>query len=179
MALAVRNLPANAAEAKGSGSTPGLGRSLEQETATQSCILAWKIAWTEKPGGLQSTGPQSRTRLSTHTAHQEQRNGNCVGNTNVHRNSAEPGKLLSLYANASERPALITRSLTDALASGEAEVDLQSAKNPLGRDGRCGPQRQARSSTGKRDRKKSLRLTEAGFYYSPEHPRLAVAKVVN
>ena len=30
-----------------------------------------------------------------------------------------------------------------------------------------------------RDRKKSLRLTEAGFYYSPEHPRLAVAKVVN
>ena len=27
-------------------------------------ILAWKIPWTEKPGRLQSTGLQSRTRLS-------------------------------------------------------------------------------------------------------------------
>ena len=30
-----------------------------------SSILAWKIAWTEDPGGLQSIGLQSRTRLST------------------------------------------------------------------------------------------------------------------
>ena len=27
---------------------------LEREMATQSSILAWKILWTEKPGGLQS-----------------------------------------------------------------------------------------------------------------------------
>ena len=27
---------------------------LEKETATHSSILAWKIPWTEKPGGLQS-----------------------------------------------------------------------------------------------------------------------------
>ena len=26
--------------------------------ATHSSILAWRIPWTEKPGGLQSTGPQ-------------------------------------------------------------------------------------------------------------------------
>ena len=26
--------------------------------ATQSCILAWRIPWTEKPGGLQSMGSQ-------------------------------------------------------------------------------------------------------------------------
>ena len=29
---------------------------LEEETATRSSILAWKIPWTEGPGGLQSTG---------------------------------------------------------------------------------------------------------------------------
>ena len=29
---------------------------LEKETATHSSILAWKILWTEKPGGLKSTG---------------------------------------------------------------------------------------------------------------------------
>ena len=38
---------------------------LEEEMATQSSILAWRIPWTEKPGGLQSMGSQkSRTRLS-------------------------------------------------------------------------------------------------------------------
>ena len=30
----------------------------EKVTATHSSILAWRIPWTEKPGGLQSTGPQ-------------------------------------------------------------------------------------------------------------------------
>ena len=29
---------------------------LEKEMATRSSILAWKIPWTEKPGGLQSMG---------------------------------------------------------------------------------------------------------------------------
>ena len=28
---------------------------LEQEMATHSSILAWRIPWTEEPGGLQST----------------------------------------------------------------------------------------------------------------------------
>ena len=31
---------------------------LKQEMATHSSILAWKIPWTEKPGGLQSVGSQ-------------------------------------------------------------------------------------------------------------------------
>ena len=31
---------------------------LEEETATHSSILARKIPWTEKPGGLQSRGSQ-------------------------------------------------------------------------------------------------------------------------
>ena len=30
----------------------------EKEMATHSSILAWKIPWTEEPGGLQSMGSQ-------------------------------------------------------------------------------------------------------------------------
>ena len=41
---------------------------LEQEMATHSRTLAWKIPWTEEPGRLQSTGvAKSRTRLSYFT----------------------------------------------------------------------------------------------------------------
>ena len=32
--------------------------SLEKEMATHSTILAWRISWTEEPGGLQSVGSQ-------------------------------------------------------------------------------------------------------------------------
>ena len=37
-----------------------LGREdpLEKEMATHSSILAWRIPWTEEPGGLQSMGSQ-------------------------------------------------------------------------------------------------------------------------
>ena len=31
---------------------------LENEMATRSSILAWRIPWTEEPGGLQSMGSQ-------------------------------------------------------------------------------------------------------------------------
>ena len=43
---------------------------LEEEIATHSSILAWKILWTEEPSGLQSTGSQRvghTEPLSTHT----------------------------------------------------------------------------------------------------------------
>ena len=53
MALVVKNLSAKAGNA---GSTPGSVRSPEEETATHSRILAWRIPWTEEPGGLQSPG---------------------------------------------------------------------------------------------------------------------------
>ena len=32
---------------------------LEEEMGTHSSILAWKIPWTEEPGGLQSMASQS------------------------------------------------------------------------------------------------------------------------
>ena len=36
----------------------GLEDLLEKEMATHSSILAWKIPWIDKPGGLQSMGSQ-------------------------------------------------------------------------------------------------------------------------
>ena len=36
----------------------GLEDPLEKEMATHSSILAWRILWTEEPGGLQSMGLQ-------------------------------------------------------------------------------------------------------------------------
>ena len=41
-----------------------------EEMATQSSILAWRIPWTEEPGGLQSMGsqrvrPDSATNITT------------------------------------------------------------------------------------------------------------------
>ena len=40
------------------GFIPELGRSLEKGMATHSSILAWRIPWTEEPGGLQSVESQ-------------------------------------------------------------------------------------------------------------------------
>ena len=56
--LAVKNPPANAGDAGDMGSIPRSGRPAEEEMATYSSILAWKIPWTEEPGGLQSMGSQ-------------------------------------------------------------------------------------------------------------------------
>ena len=36
--------------------SPGQGDPLEKEMATNFGILAWRIPWTEEPGGLQSMG---------------------------------------------------------------------------------------------------------------------------
>ena len=47
----VKNLPVNAGDL---GSIPGQDDLLEKGTATHSSILAWRIPWTEEPGGLQS-----------------------------------------------------------------------------------------------------------------------------
>ena len=40
---------------------------LEEEMTTHSSILAWKIPWTEEPGGLQTMGSQRDTSGHTHT----------------------------------------------------------------------------------------------------------------
>ena len=43
---------------------------LEEEVATHSSILAWRIPWTEEPGGVQAMGSQSQIRLSDSTVRQ-------------------------------------------------------------------------------------------------------------
>ena len=60
VALVVKNPPANVGN---TGSIPtnsdtGWEDPLEEDMATQSNILAWRIPWTEEPGGLQSRGSQ-------------------------------------------------------------------------------------------------------------------------
>ena len=49
----VKNSPANAGDARDEGSTPGLGRSPGEGNGNpNSSIRAWRIPWTEEPGGL-------------------------------------------------------------------------------------------------------------------------------
>ena len=50
---AVKNLPAKQETWVRS---PGLEDPPEKGMATHSSVLAWKIPWTEEPGGLQSMG---------------------------------------------------------------------------------------------------------------------------
>ena len=59
MALLIKNLPAKAGNIKDEEMWVGsLGWEdpLEEGMATHISILAWRIPWTEEPGGLQSTG---------------------------------------------------------------------------------------------------------------------------
>ena len=53
MSKAVKNLPATAGDV---GLIPGLKRYLKKEMATHSSVLAWRIPWTEEPGGLPPMG---------------------------------------------------------------------------------------------------------------------------
>ena len=55
----VKNMPANAGDSRDVGLIPGLEDPLEEEMATHSSILAWRITGTEEPGGLQSMGSQT------------------------------------------------------------------------------------------------------------------------
>ena len=55
MSQMVKNLPA-----MWETRVPSVGGedALEKGMATQSSILAWRVPWTEEPGGLQSMGSQ-------------------------------------------------------------------------------------------------------------------------
>ena len=58
VALVVKNLPASSGGVRDTGLIPS-----DEGMATHSSILAWRIPWTEEPGGLQSMGSQSQTEL--------------------------------------------------------------------------------------------------------------------
>ena len=53
VALVVKNPLANARDVRDAGSSLGQEEPLEGVMATLSSILAWRIPWTEEPGGLQ------------------------------------------------------------------------------------------------------------------------------
>ena len=50
-----KNPPANAGEVRGTVRSLSQEEPLEKGMATHSSIVAWRIPWTEEPGGLQST----------------------------------------------------------------------------------------------------------------------------
>ena len=52
MVLVVKNLSANAGDIRDLGYVSGWEDSLEEGMAVNSSILAWRIPWTEEPGGL-------------------------------------------------------------------------------------------------------------------------------
>ena len=59
----VKNLPAMQKTQETQVLSLGWEDPLKEGMATHSSILAWRIPWTEEPGGLQSMGLQSWTRL--------------------------------------------------------------------------------------------------------------------
>ena len=70
VALVVKIPPANAEGLERCWFDPWVSKiPLEEEMATHSSILAWRIPWTGKPGRLQSVGLQSQTRLKWLSMH--------------------------------------------------------------------------------------------------------------
>ena len=62
MAQAVKNPSAMQEMQKTQVRSLGCEDTLEEEMATHSNILAWKIPWTKEPGMVETMGSQSRTR---------------------------------------------------------------------------------------------------------------------
>ena len=62
----VRNPPANAGDTGDMSMILGQEDPLEEEMVTYSSILAWRIPWTEEPGGLQSQGLKE-SRMTEHS----------------------------------------------------------------------------------------------------------------
>ena len=56
--LVVKNLPASAGDIRDAGWIPRLGRSPGGGPGSPLCILAWRMEWTEEPGGLPSIESQ-------------------------------------------------------------------------------------------------------------------------
>ena len=59
----VKNPPANARELRDLGSVPGWEDPLEEGIATHSNILAWRIPWTEEPGGLTKSHGVTKSQI--------------------------------------------------------------------------------------------------------------------
>ena len=62
--MVVKNPPASAEDVREEGSVPGSGRFPAGGHDKPLHILAWRIPWMEKPGGLQSIGLQKEGSMS-------------------------------------------------------------------------------------------------------------------
>ena len=71
---------------------PGWGRYLEEEVATHSSILAWRIPWTE-PGGVQSIGLQRVGRDQAQTSAHVRVHTHTHTRTHTHRTCCIPGDI--------------------------------------------------------------------------------------
>ena len=60
MAPVVKNPPANAGGIRDASRSLNREDPLEEDMATHSSTLAWRVPWTEEPGRLQSTGHSVR-----------------------------------------------------------------------------------------------------------------------
>ena len=58
MVLVVQNPPVNGGDTRAMDLTSGSGQSPGRGHGNPIQILAWRISWTEEPGGLQSLGSQ-------------------------------------------------------------------------------------------------------------------------
>ena len=58
VALMVRNLPASVGNMRVRARSPGRKDPLKEGLAARSSTLAWRVPWTEEPGGLQPMGSQ-------------------------------------------------------------------------------------------------------------------------
>ena len=65
MVLVIKSLPVSAGDIRHVGQEDPL----EENIATNSNILALRTPWTEGPGGLESIGSQSQTRLKHLSMH--------------------------------------------------------------------------------------------------------------
>ena len=65
----VKNPSADARDIRDAGSIPESGRALEEDMATHSSILTWRIPWIGEPDRLQSIGLQRVRHNSSNLAH--------------------------------------------------------------------------------------------------------------
>ena len=77
----VKNLPANAGDAREAGSICRSGRFHEVGSGNHSSILAWKTPWTEEPGGC-SPWSCKELDMTEHAHNAAYRHHGCLRNNN-------------------------------------------------------------------------------------------------
>ena len=89
---------------------------LEKDIATHSSILAWRIPWTEEPGGLQAMGPQGgRYAWAANTF------------TFIHRNGIAGSSVSSVQFSHS----VVSDSVTPWITARQASLSITNSRSSL------------------------------------------------